>query len=211
MLLLIFLTAALSSLNESEAERLIRQGQAMLEAENYPEALKITATMIAANDRIAEVHVIRADILNRLDRNTEAIEAYTTGLKLDPTFKHAYHNRAMVYWRLLQHQLAIEDFEQAIKVDPENQHSINNQSIYNNIGLVYQEMGSKKAASDAYWMATVVDKSYAEAWYNRGYVAELQYDYASAKWNYEQAVEAEPDNEIYQLALLRADFGLNRD
>ena len=60
-------------------------------------------------------------------------------------------------------------------------------------------LGKYDEALKAFDSATTINSSYAEAWYNRGAVHDLQGDYNSAIQDYTRAIEINPS---YQKALI---------
>ena len=129
------------------------------------------------------------DLANEALENGEidkAIERFTEVLAIQPRYSFALANRAQMYVLLKDYRSALLDIHQAIELDPEAA------VLHANLGHVYQSMGDREKALEAYNEALAMDAEQLEA---RGYKAILLMDAepeASMK-TFHEVLENTPD------------------
>jgi len=74
-------------------------------------------------------------------------------------------------------------------------------TVWNEIGLLYDDEGRLSAAEKCYEKAVTLDPTLARAWNNWGVCAFVREDWKTARVRFEKALEIQPDNENARLNL----------
>ncbi|MEN6422442.1 MAG: tetratricopeptide repeat protein, partial [Smithella sp.] len=126
----------------------------------FNHALRMTKENYIAHNHLASALVKK----RKLDR---AIYHYNEAILINPHYTHAYYNRGIAYYLYGKNQLALGDFIKAISMTS-NDHE--KAAIYNNIGVVYTDLGRYQNAIENYNHAILLKPDDMDAWGNRAFV-----------------------------------------
>lgn len=204
MTLIVFIfTAALNNVFVSEIDQLGRQGFAYIEAGNYEKALEKFNQILQLDKNNFEATLYKAGCLSELGKLKESLRLYSIAIGINPEAAIIYYNRGFTYQKNHQYNQAEKDYSTALDLDPSNTDEIPNDIIYNNLGIVYGIQENYDKAVIAYFNATRINKNYHEAHYNLGLAQEARGAFAAALESYQDALELEPENIEYGLAVMK--------
>ncbi|OQR66579.1 small glutamine-rich tetratricopeptide repeat-containing protein alpha-like [Tropilaelaps mercedesae] len=109
---------------EAEAAKL--EGNELLKAEKYQEALEMYSKAIDLDPYNAVYFCNRAAAFSKLDKSSEAIEDCEAALKIDPTYSKAYGRMGIAYANMGDHEKAYKCYQKALQLDPTNESYKNN-------------------------------------------------------------------------------------
>lgn len=112
-----------------EAERLKNEGNNLMKAEKYSEALEYYTRAIALEGRNAIYYSNRAAAHSKMNNHKEAIEDCKRAIQIDPLYSKAYGRMGLAYASLNQHLEAKECYEKAVKLEPENDSYLSNLAV----------------------------------------------------------------------------------
>jgi len=127
-----------------------------------------------------------------------AIDYFNNALKSIPDSPEAMYNLGMLYQENGNPDKALNIYAEMLKINARNKLALYNSGYIN---LVY--LTKYKEGYDFFSRALDVDSLYVDAWYNRGYSAELSGDYAKARHDYTKVLELKVND-------AKAIKGLNR-
>lgn len=115
--------------DKAEAERLKNEGNDLMKAEKYEEALKCYSSAIQLDRKNAIYYCNRAASYSKLNNHKAAIDDCHTAIDIDPNYSKAYGRMGVAYASLSQFKEAKESYEKAVELDPGNESHINNLKI----------------------------------------------------------------------------------
>jgi len=115
--------------DKAEAERLKNEGNDLMKAEKYEEALKCYSSAIQLDRKNAIYYCNRAASYSKLNNHRAAIDDCHTAINIDPNYSKAYGRMGVAYASLSQFKEAKESYEKAVELDPGNESHINNLKI----------------------------------------------------------------------------------
>ncbi|XP_012277686.1 small glutamine-rich tetratricopeptide repeat-containing protein alpha isoform X2 [Orussus abietinus] len=110
----------------AEAERLKNEGNALMKAERYLEALANYTKAIELDGRNAVYYCNRAAVQHKLGKYDDAIKDSRTALAIDPSYSKAYGRLGIAYASLERYREAKECYQKALEMEPDNEGYKNN-------------------------------------------------------------------------------------
>jgi len=92
---------------------------------------------------------------------SEAEKCYKKSMNLNDDYRFTYKNYGYLLFQNKEYKKSLNMFEKYNSF-------IEEAEVYNNIGIIYEEMGKKKLAIEAYEKSILTDKTYALAYNNLG-------------------------------------------
>ena len=83
--------------------------------------------------------------------------------------------------------IALKLYNQVLKIEP------NHSQSYNNIAMIFKQLGENQKAKDCYEKAITINPNYADAHYNLGLIFEKLRENQKAKECYDKAIEINPN------------------
>ncbi len=120
-------------------------------------------------------------------RYREAIGQFMTTIKIDPEYIEAYMNMGMAYNLIGDHKRAISLMRKVIQLD-----STHRESVYNNIGRVYAEMGELDNAIAMFKKSLAVNRYSVAIYRNIGEIAIQEKNWKEAETAFRGAVANKP-------------------
>jgi tetratricopeptide (TPR) repeat protein len=120
LLLVFFLIGITVTAAPGDPAVLVAQGDAQVQAKNYPEALAAYEQAIALDPRNFNAWNGKADALNRAGNFTEALAASDTAIVLLPTSTKGWINRGYILYNLGRYDDELRAYETAISIEPDN-------------------------------------------------------------------------------------------
>lgn len=157
------------------------QGEALLGAEAYEEALAFYDGALAEHPGVAAYYHGRGQALLWMDRLWEALDALNTAIELDGTCWEYYGDRGYVYYYLDLKAEALADFAEAVDLDPTED------VAHYNLAYVQAEMGALEDAvlTCAFGISAFPDSG--DLWYLLGDVQFSLGHYKEAENAYNEA------------------------
>ncbi|XP_076391630.1 small glutamine-rich tetratricopeptide repeat-containing protein alpha isoform X3 [Megachile rotundata] len=114
---------------KAEAERLKNEGNALMKAEKYHEALANYTKAIQLDGRNAVYYCNRAAAYSKIGNHQQAIKDCHTALSIDPLYSKAYGRLGLAYSSLDRHKEAKESYQKALDMEPDNESYKNNVQV----------------------------------------------------------------------------------
>lgn len=129
-----------------------------------------------------------------------AMDYFSNALKVIPESPEAMYNLGMLYQENDQPEKALHTYAEMLKINPKNKLALYNSGYVNLVYLSKYKMGYE------FFTKTIeADSTYSDAYYNRGYCAELSGDYANARNDYNKVLQLKVNDEKAINALNRLD------
>ncbi len=119
-----------------------------------------------------------------------ALDYFDNALRIDSTNEDVYYARALFLQQSGRYREAIEAYRDMIRRNPQNEHA-----LYN-LGYIYFDLDSLDKAYRNFDLVTKIAPAYADAYYMRGQVAELQGNLNQARIDYIQTLNLDPEHEL---------------
>lgn len=114
---------------KAEAERWKNDGNNLMKADKYDQAVVSYTKAINLDGRNAVYYCNRAAAYNKLGNFQQAIKDSNTAISIDPSYSKAYSRLGLAYSSLERHKEAKECYQKALEMDPENESYRNNLQI----------------------------------------------------------------------------------
>ncbi len=108
------------AIDQIKSKEWLEKGVALMNQENYPEALKAFDKAVETDPASVWAHINKGWALNTLGDYYQALKVYDRAAAIDPRNPYIYINRGMSYNSIGDYQRALLDEDQAIKFDPNN-------------------------------------------------------------------------------------------
>lgn len=125
-----------SESDKVEAERLKNEGNNLMKANSFTEALDYYSKAIALDGRNAVYYCNRGAAYLKLNNIPASIQDCKTALKIDPTYGKAYGRLGLAYTSLDDHVNARESYQKAVELEPDNE------GFQNNLRLTMERLAS---------------------------------------------------------------------
>jgi tetratricopeptide (TPR) repeat protein len=119
-LLAFFFASIAAAAPSGDAAGLVAQGDALIKAKNYSEALAAYDQAISLDENNFLAWNGKADALNRAHRFTEALAVSDTALALEPKNTSGWINRGYILYNLGRYEDELKAYETAISLEPDN-------------------------------------------------------------------------------------------
>ncbi|XP_015607455.1 small glutamine-rich tetratricopeptide repeat-containing protein alpha [Cephus cinctus] len=106
---------------KAEAERLKNEGNALIRAEKYHEALVNYTKAIQLDGHNAVYYCNRAAVHSKIGNPQQVIKDCQTALSIDPSYSKAYGRLGLAYSSLERHKEAKESYQKALELEPDNE------------------------------------------------------------------------------------------
>ncbi|MBC7238067.1 MAG: tetratricopeptide repeat protein [Chloroflexi bacterium] len=151
-----------------DAQALIEQARADLEAERYTEAVSKLEQALRQDDRVAEAHFLLGNAYARQNQFAQAEQEYLRALELDTEHSDARSNLGVVLYQQGKYDRAREAFETVLRNHPDDA------EVHYNLGGVLAAMNRFDEAIEHFQRATVLNPQLAEPYLGLGSVYQLQ-------------------------------------
>ncbi|KAL0269839.1 UNVERIFIED_CONTAM: hypothetical protein PYX00_007438 [Menopon gallinae] len=111
---------------KEQAESLKTEGNNLMKAENFQEALSCYTKAIQLDPHNPVYYCNRAAAHSRLNNHQATIEDCKAALKIEPTYSKAYGRLGLAYSSLGMFKEAKASYEKALELEPGNQTYVNN-------------------------------------------------------------------------------------
>jgi len=179
------------SADETESDRLHKQGVSAYQAGNLSEAIAYYSQVLEINPNYAKTHNNLAVALKQQGNLLEAIDHYRQAVKFGnaselplPTI---YHNLAVTLEEICEFAEAISAYQSAINLSP------NFAEAHYNLARLLENAGQTEAAIWHYREAIKYQPNFAQAYSNLGNILKNIDQLAEAINCYEQAISIKPD------------------
>lgn len=112
--------------NKAEAENLKNEGNNLIKAERYQEAINAYTRAIELDRNNAVYFCNRAAAYNKLGDFNAAVEDCKKAISIDPHYSKAYGRMGFAYASLNKHEEAIHCYRKAADIEPDNESYRNN-------------------------------------------------------------------------------------
>jgi tetratricopeptide (TPR) repeat protein len=143
--------------------------------------------------------------LSSFGRHREAVDAFEYSYLLDKNFEFAYRAGAESFIQLGEFKKALETYQEFLLVGKPDA------DLLHQIGLCYEGLSNLSIAKTFFTRSIQMDSSYAPSFAKMGACLFLEENYAKAIHFYKKAIELEPKNENYLVALADIYFRLGDD
>jgi tetratricopeptide (TPR) repeat protein len=124
------------STTSQDSRKALGDGEQMLKAGRYAEAIQSLDRAVAADSSLANAYLFRARANAALNQTQAAIRDFTNVVQLQPGNAGAFVERAAVHLGINEYQAVIADCGQAIQLDPKLTHA------YTLRGMAFRETGN---------------------------------------------------------------------
>lgn len=174
-----------NSVEVSNAQSSINEGDALFKKAKYKEALFTYEKAILQEPSNAQLHVNKGNVLFKIARYAEALAAYEHATRLDPSNAQFHRNKARAALSLEHFEEALASYEHAIHKEP------NNPYLHKERGDILFHLKRFEEALICYEHAINLHPSFGLAYFNKGKVLEqlAQQAYDKLKKQSQQAFE----------------------
>ena len=138
------------------------RGLALLQAKQYPDALRDFDRALEINPRDADALMGRGTLFARIGSFDRALADLGQAIEIDPEYAEAYAKRCFAKMLLEQPLAALPDCEKAVALDPRHR------DAHTNLGVVYVALNHAGEAETSYRRALAIEPSNGDANYNYG-------------------------------------------
>jgi len=170
-----------------EADRLFRQGLALLQQGATQQAREVLEKAIKINPKHFDALNILGIIAAQTKDFDKAIGFFDQAVKINPNNAVCYCNRGNVLKELRQFEKAISNYKKAISLNKDYALAYVNQSI------ALFELHNYEESLDSCDRAIKIQPDYAEAFYNRGNILDELMRFDEALNCFDKAIELKPD------------------
>jgi tetratricopeptide (TPR) repeat protein len=204
----------------SEAEIVLQKGLAMVEKEDYQEAISVLEDL-TKNGETAEYYYNLGYLKTSEEKYTEAIEAFRKATRLDRLFAKAYEAMGRAYQQLGRQDEAQKYLQKAAdlymsKENVQDAEEVLNEilkigkdtvNVYNSLGVLYRKKGDPETALKHYKKAIKVHPHEPFIHYNIGRLYLDMKDPVQAKKYFSLAIGIKPDFEEAREVLNAIELG----
>lgn len=190
-------------ISTSQAINFYNDGNSLLDAGKYQEAIAAFDRAIKIKPRFASALTNRGFALGKMQRYLEKFSSCDKATQADPQFAEAWNCKGLARFELKQYQLAIQEYESAIAVDS------NSSQAWFNKGQALLQIKQYEESLAASREALFLNQDYFLAWTQTcRALYELQ-RYQEAKINCEKSLKLKPDYQPTKQLLDRIQSKLN--
>ncbi len=153
----------------------------------HKEALELFKKAIMISPQYAEAYNNLGVAYAEDNRNAESVDEYKKAIEIDPDFVGAYANLGNAYGRAQMYNEAVNIFQKAIKIRPDP-------SVYNNLAMVYRDMGKNIEAIESLKKAVKMDPANTIIYFNLGNAYASMGNTQEAIEAYRQVIALSPNN-----------------
>ena len=168
------------------AEGFYMMGLNFVETKDSARAINSLQTAVENDPDLLEAWVILGNLFDKRN-NPIAIKYFDNALRIDPNNIDAVEAKAMHLYNVGKLNESIASYKSIQKIDRTYA------DPFYNIGLIYMELDSVPQAHDHFNIAVELDPTFKMAYYGRGLCAESKGDFKSARNDYEQVLNMDPN------------------
>ncbi|HCL55550.1 MAG TPA: hypothetical protein DHW82_00870 [Spirochaetia bacterium] len=172
-----------NALETQLAELYLEKGEALMDQEDYQNALLNYNLLASIKPELPEAYYKRGNVYFELTDYKKSIDDYSKALKIDPNYAKAYHNRANAYLKTGETDKAMLDYNQAITLDD----SI--YIFYYSRANLYAKNGFYEKAQADYAQAIKINPEFSYAYIGRAESFSAQNNYEEAVKDYSKSLE----------------------
>jgi tetratricopeptide (TPR) repeat protein len=175
------------ALDPSNKEANLKFAELNLYLKAYPDALKYANDALKLDERQAKPYFIKGFVYKEMKDTARAISSFQTVVEIDPEHYEAYLELGRIFAER-GNPLAVQYYDNALRVRPGS-----TEALYNR-GLFLQQIGRIDQAELDYTAIVKMDKQYADAYFNLGYISLIYRNEAekSIGW-FTDAIRINPD------------------
>jgi|GEM_PF-2529379 tetratricopeptide (TPR) repeat protein len=182
--------ATTTPVNVGAGDRLLAEGNALLDQQRYAEALPLLEQATRAAPKDARCWVALAYASNELGRVYMALAACEQAIIIDETLAIAWRHKGYALHDLQREDEALASFERALKLNP------GDALAWNGKGLALERLKRPTEALAAYEVATTLDPDYLAAWNNQSFLFYAMKRYTNALAACERVLALDPNNAV---------------
>ena len=170
----------------------LKQIDALIEEENYTEALVLAGHIVELSPKNKIAHYKKARVYSYLEKNKSALHSLDKAYELDSNYVKIYNLRGIIYVEQKKYDLAIKEYERGIalkEIDPEGA-----AYCYRFRAEQYERLREYDKALADYDSAIVLQPENADRYYNRAWFYYEQKEYNKSIVDYVRATELDPDD-----------------
>jgi tetratricopeptide (TPR) repeat protein len=152
------------AINPSNKEANLKFAELNLYLKAYPDALKYANDALKLDERQAKPYFIKGFVYKEMKDTARAISSFQTVVEIDPEHYEAYLELGRIFAER-GNPLAVQYYDNALRVRPTS-----TEALYNR-GLFLQQAGRLDQAEQDYQTILKIDKQYADAYFNLGYIS----------------------------------------
>jgi len=175
LFILVLLMVSCSESEETRKQRLLAQGNDMVEKQHVEEAVKFYEGALKLDSCFADALNNLGTLYHQQRDFEKANEYYKEAIACNPAFVSAYLNRANTLYELNALPEALADLEKVSKLKPDTV------TLYFSRGIVYTKLRAYGKAKAAFRQAITLDPTNVELKINLGTVYYYEQKYDSAK------------------------------
>jgi tetratricopeptide (TPR) repeat protein len=148
----------------------------------YPQCLAEANEALMIDKYIAKAYFIKGFAYKETGDTSKALSSFQTVVEIQPEYYDAYIQLGNIQ-AARKNKIALQYYNNALRIQPSS-----TEAFYNR-GLMYQNMGEIEKATEDYNSILKVDRNYADAHYNLGYIdLAFKKDYNSAINHFTDAI-----------------------
>ena len=170
----------------------LKQIDALIEEENYTEALVLAGHIVELSPKNKIAHYKKARVYSYLEKNKSALHSLDKAYELDSNYVKIYNLRGIIYVEQKKYDLAIKEYERGIalkEIDPEGA-----AYCYRFRAEQYERLREYDKALADYDSAIVLQPENADRYYNRALFYYEQKEYNKSIVDFTRATELDPDD-----------------
>ncbi len=170
------------ALEPKNKEAHLKLSELYLYIKAYPQCLAEANEALEIDKNIAKAYFIKGFAYKETADTPRAVSSFQTAVEIQSDYYDAYIQLGNIQ-AARRNKIALQYYNNALRILPSS-----TEALYNR-GLLYQDMGELDKAVQDYNSILVIDRNYADAHYNLGYI-DLAYkkDYKSAITHFTDAI-----------------------
>ncbi|MBE9044368.1 tetratricopeptide repeat protein [Pleurocapsales cyanobacterium LEGE 10410] len=186
-----------------QALKYYNEGNSLIEAEKYQEAISAFEQALANRDDFAQAWTNKGFAQGKLGEHLEKFSSCETATDVAPDFAEAWNCRGLARFDLQQYERALEEYNQAISVEP------NFYRGWFNKGQVLLRLDRPREAIDATRQVLKTKPDYFLAWTQLCRALYQLEQYQDAKAHCEESKKLNPDYPLTSTILKKVEKKLN--
>lgn len=173
--------------NSQNLADLLQQGDDLLHAKSYNDAIEVYNRVLAADPQSAHAWLKKGIALDMSGKCHDAIRSYNNALELDPKLTDAWYNRGLALSTLGRYDDAIKSYDQTLNLNRSYF------SAWSGKGTAFMKMGEYKEAADAFNQALKICPSDSFALCDKGLALNKMGRYEEAVPYFDNAISMNPN------------------
>ncbi|CAD8115148.1 unnamed protein product [Paramecium primaurelia] len=176
-------------MNIEDIDRIIKQGDALNNINEYEEAIKYYDKAISIYPENDNAWNNKGSALQNLNKNEEALMCYEIAISINPNYDNAWYNKGLALQNLNKNEEAIQCYDKAISINPNYDYS------WNNKGNALQNLNKNEEAIKYYDKAISINPKNDNALINKGLALSNLNQHYEAIQCYDKAISINPKND----------------